>query len=229
MPIKCFNCGEGGHVARECPNSALGPRCYNCDQHGHLASQCGACDPAIMDPNAVATVAQQAGLTMRQGSGPGVLCYEKDGLMYDIFFPSRAVKISSADGSSDFKQQGYSSADSLLRILGRSRQMGGGQRGGGEDARFTCTSCALDKPKLDFSRAQWAKRSSGSARCEACVGAGGAAAGGAVDEEDKKERKPRKRTNGKGPKCFNCGEMGHMKTECALWPSPRWLRLGLRN
>ncbi len=37
--FQCFNCGEEGHIAAECPNPFTG-ECWNCGGKGHTAIQC---------------------------------------------------------------------------------------------------------------------------------------------------------------------------------------------
>lgn len=38
-PIKCYSCGEPGHIARRCPK-AIGSRCSRCSGKGHTAAVC---------------------------------------------------------------------------------------------------------------------------------------------------------------------------------------------
>jgi Zinc knuckle len=39
-PGKCYNCGDNGHAARNCPNKEKGAKCYGCGEFGHISPEC---------------------------------------------------------------------------------------------------------------------------------------------------------------------------------------------
>lgn len=40
MLMRCFNCGAGGHQARNCDKRSLGKKCFVCNKFGHEAKNC---------------------------------------------------------------------------------------------------------------------------------------------------------------------------------------------
>lgn len=35
--LKCYTCGQAGHMSRDCQNDRL---CYNCNETGHISKDC---------------------------------------------------------------------------------------------------------------------------------------------------------------------------------------------
>nr|XP_022901006.1 uncharacterized protein LOC111414058 [Onthophagus taurus] len=38
--MRCFNCGKGGHQAKNCRDKDKGLKCFKCDNFGHIAKEC---------------------------------------------------------------------------------------------------------------------------------------------------------------------------------------------
>lgn len=46
--LTCFNCGDKGHVSKNCDNKEKGRKCFGCNSYGHIAKNCNS--KKISDP-----------------------------------------------------------------------------------------------------------------------------------------------------------------------------------
>lgn len=49
--VKCYNCGEKGHVLNNCQNKEKGRKCYKCNQYGHISKECANIDKNVLNTN----------------------------------------------------------------------------------------------------------------------------------------------------------------------------------
>ncbi|XP_015114492.1 uncharacterized protein LOC107039410 isoform X2 [Diachasma alloeum] len=49
--IRCFECGDTGHLGNICPNRGMGPKCYHCNRFGHEAFDCPDFEERSRTPN----------------------------------------------------------------------------------------------------------------------------------------------------------------------------------
>jgi cellular nucleic acid-binding protein len=219
--MRCYNCGEQGHIARECVSSS--PTCYGCGQVGHVSRDCpnAVADPQLTDPSFIYQAALNNGLEERQPHdlATGTLFFmTQAGICVDVFYNERSIK-ASGDSGQTWRQSGYYSVESLDRLLAKPRassapaaprepaapraaggaprtRSGGRGRGGGEApaGRVAGAKACWNCGSVDHL----------SRDCPNPPTEESAAAGAA--------RQPRK--PGRGQRCFNCGETGHIASEC---------------
>jgi hypothetical protein len=54
--IKCYNCNDGGHLSKDCPQPRRAPVCYKCNLEGHLARNCTTVTTAATSQQLAVTV-----------------------------------------------------------------------------------------------------------------------------------------------------------------------------
>lgn len=217
---KCYNCGDFGHISADCEYTTSGPKCYSCGGFGHLARDCGSpVDEGLENPQLVENIVLGAGLRGRQAANlqSQVLFYINPAtqVCFDIYYATRTVKWFTQSPSQDqaFKQRTYRTRIDLTRLLETSTASTESHERTAA-AKAACAACGVEKERSDFSVAQWKRRSDG-AKCKVCTASKVPDVSTVLDDEEGSKPKRKTRSGGgRGPKCYNCGEFGHLSRDC---------------
>mmetsp|Transcript_16313 Transcript_16313/g.43974 ORF Transcript_16313/g.43974 Transcript_16313/m.43974 type:complete len:226 (+) Transcript_16313:56-733(+) len=198
--MRCYNCGEQGHAARDCANAA--PTCYSCGEVGHVSRDCptAIADPQLTDPNFIYQMALNSGLEERKPHDTAACTLSfmtQTGISVDVVYSERSIK-ASADNGATWRTSGYHSVESLERLLAKPR----------------ANSQAAPKAATGRTRATGRTGTTG----KACWNCGSTEhlsrdCPNPPNEEAEANRPARKPA--RGQRCFNCGETGHIASECA--------------
>ncbi|GIY56252.1 ATP-dependent RNA helicase vasa [Caerostris darwini] len=205
----CYNCGEDGHMSRDCPtkrgagnSGSRGGSCYKCHEEGHIARDC---------PNA------DSGGRSRGGGGSCYKCNEEGHMARDC---PNAESGGRSRGGSCYKcnEEGHMARDCP------NAESGGRSRGG------SCYKCneeghmARDCPNADSggrSRGSCYKCNEEGHMARDCPNAesGGRSRGGSCykcNEEGHMARDcPNADSGGRSRgSCYKCNEEGHMARDC---------------
>lgn len=202
----CYNCGNYGHLSKDCDEPIQGKACYNCGETGHLLRNCKVAQPA---EGATAPEKSEVASEPAVGNAPAatestdspvaasVLVVASTPLVVEavsetaVATPAPAVAIPTAPASvasSTDVPSGPASTSSLECYKCGTV---------GHISRFCPNSAGTGSGPTASSRGRGG-RSSRSQSCYSCGRIGHVS-----------------RECTKGQKCYNCGDMGHLSKECS--------------
>ena len=190
---RCWNCGnsdcEDQFIPGPVRERACKTLCYQCGDYGHVGRDCPKRieDANLQKPEYVKQLAQRCGWRLRPaGSGRNgydhnnktMFLVNDDGVKIDLYLGTMTVKTTldhPVRGRNQMFRSGFHNEGKLKEILNDPRvHTGVGYRteAGGTWLCHTCPGNNRRKNKAEFSKSQWSKRSKKKTiRCKVCLAA----------------------------------------------------------